>query len=78
MSPDQLKARSYAAKALIDDPTLNEAWKSIEAELIEEWSKPLPWGDTQATAKREAIYAELQMLRRIRQKLSSFAATKRD
>lgn len=78
MTPEQRRARAYAAKALIDDPTLQEGWGLIEADIIEEWSKPQPWGDERAKARREAIYIELQVLRRLRQRLASFAGQARD
>lgn len=78
MTPEQRRARSYAAKAMIDDETLQDGWRLIENELIEEWSKPQPWGDTQAITKREGLYVELQMLRRLRQKLANFAAQTRE
>jgi len=78
VTPEQRKARGYAAKALIDDPTLQDAWSDIEAELIAEWAKPQPWGDDRAVARREGLYVELQMLRRLRQKLASFAGHARD
>lgn len=62
----------------MDDPTLKEGWESIEAELIEEWAKPAPWADERAKAKREGLYVELQMLRKLRQRLASFAGHVRD
>lgn len=78
MTPEARRARSYAAKALLEDETLQGGWKLIETELIEEWAKPAPWDDPRATAKREGLYVELQMLRRLRQKLANFAAQTRD
>lgn len=78
MSPEQRRARGYAAQALMNDPTLQEGWALIEAELIADWSKPMSWDDPRATARREGLYVELQMLRRLRQKLASFAGSARD
>lgn len=78
MRQEERKARAYAAKALMDDPTLNEAWKHIEDELIAEWAKPAPWEDDRAKAKRDRIWIELQTLRSFRQRLATFAAQGRD
>lgn len=78
MTPEQRRARAYAAQALMNDPTLQEGWGLIEAELIAEWSKPQPWDAPRAVARRESIYAELQMLRRLRQRLANFAGSARE
>lgn len=79
MTPEQRRARAYAAQALMNDPTLIEGWDSIEADLVAEWAKPQPWGDDRAKDRREGLYVELQMLRRLRQRLASFAGqTPRD
>lgn len=78
VTAEQRRARGYAAKALIDDPTLQEGWRLIEAELIEEWAKPASWSDERAKAVREGLYVELQMLRKLRQRLASFAGQARE
>ena len=78
MTPEERRARSYAAQALMDDPTLQAGWNDIEAELIAEWAKPTGYDDPRAQAKREAIWLELQVLRKLRQRLASFAGLARD
>lgn len=78
MTAEQRRARAYAAKALLDDETLQQGWASIESDLIAEWGKPQPWGDERAVARREGLYVELQTLRRLRQRLASFAGQARD
>lgn len=78
MTPEARRARAYAAQALLKDETLTAGLDEIEAELIAEWAKPQPWGDERATARREGLYVELQMLRRLRQKLASYAGQARD
>lgn len=78
MTPEQRRARGYAAKALMDDPTLQEGWALIEAELTAELLKPAPWSDERAKAVREALWIEIQLLRRLRSKLANFAGQARD
>ena len=78
MTPEARRARSYVARAMLDDETLQGGWALIEAEIIEEWAKPASWSDPRATAVREGLYVELQMLRRLRQTLANFAAQTRD
>lgn len=68
MTREQRNARGYAAKALISDPTLKEAWEQLETELREQWEHCwLP-------RKRDRIWNELRHLKALRQKLVSFAA----
>jgi len=64
--------------ALINDPTLKDGLDGLEADIITEWAKPAPYGDDRAKAAREGLYVELQMLRRLRVKLASFAGQVRD
>jgi hypothetical protein len=78
VTPEQRRARAYAAQALMHDPTLTEGWEVIEDELIEDWAKPQPFDDPRAIARREAIYKELQLLRRLRLKLAGFAGAARE
>jgi hypothetical protein len=78
VTPEQRRARAYAAQALMDDPTLQAGWDAIEADLIAEWRKPAPWHDDRAKAARERIWTELQMLANLRQRLASFAGQARD
>lgn len=77
MTPEDRRARAYAAKALIDDQTIQEGWTEIENDIRAVWERTTgrtPW----ATRKREALHTELQLLRRLRGKLASFAGQARD
>lgn len=78
MRPEERKARAYAAQALLNDETLQQGWNEIEADLIAEWAKPTAYHDERAKAAREAIWIELQVLRKLRQRLASFSAQGRD
>lgn len=72
MSPEQVRARAYAAKALVDDPTLSAAWEALEADLRAEWERCwLP-------RKRDRIWTELKHLRGLRGKLKHFAGMARE
>lgn len=72
MTPEQRRARAYAAKALIDDPTLKQGWDMLESDLREQWEKCwLP-------RKRDRIWTELRHLKALRQKLAAFAGQARD
>lgn len=62
----------------MEDATLQSGWAEIEAEIVSEWSKEQPWHDERAKAVREGLYIELQVLRKLRQKLASFAGHARD
>lgn len=72
MTPEQRRARAYAAQALVNDPTLQDAWAEIEAELTEEWGNCLLFW------RRERLWIELRTVRKLRQKLASFAGHARD
>lgn len=78
MNQQERRARAYAAQALIADPTLQSGWDELEADLIAEWAKPTGYDDPRAQDKRESIWRELQGLRKLRQRLASFAAQARD
>lgn len=72
MTPEQRKARAYAAKALLDDPTLTQAWTQLENDLRAQWEAAwLP-------RKRDRIWTELRHIRGLRQKLTAYAAHARD
>ena len=71
MAPEERRARAYAAKALLDDPTLQDGWAQIESELREQWERCL------FPRKRDRIWTELKHLRGLRQKLASFAGSSR-
>lgn len=78
MTPEERRARGYAAQALLDDPTLKAGWEAIEADLIAEMLKPAPWNDERAKLVRERAWVEIQMLRNLRQRLASFAGMARE
>ncbi len=78
MKPEERRARAYAAQALMNDPTLQEGWDSIEADLVEEMLKPAPWNDERAKDARHRVWVEIQMLRNLRSRLASFAGQARD
>lgn len=72
MTPEERRARAYAAKALMEDPTLKQGWELIENEMREEWeSSWLP-------RKRNRIWTQLRHLKALRQKLASFAGQARE
>lgn len=72
MRPEERRARGYAARALMDDPTLTQGWDELENDLRTQWEACwLP-------RKRDRIWTQLRHLRQLRQKLASFAAQARD
>lgn len=52
----------------MDDPTLQQGWAEIEADLRAQWETSL-W-----PRKRDRIWAELKHVRALRGKLASYAA----
>lgn len=72
MTPEQRRSRAYAAKALLNDPTLQAAWAELENDLRVKWEACwLP-------RKRDRIWTELRHVRGLRQKLASFAGSTRE
>ena len=72
MTPEQRRARAYAAKALMDDPTLQDGWALIEKDMRDQWeSSWLP-------RKRDRIWTQLRHLKALRQMLASFAGQVRE
>lgn len=72
MTPEDRRARAYAARVLIDDPVLKEGWAELEADLRSQWEKCwLP-------RKRDRIWNELRHLKALRHKLASYAGHARD
>lgn len=72
MTPEARRARAYAAKALMDDPTLQAGWDEIELELRQAWEAAwLP-------RKRDRIWNELRHIRKLRGKLANFAGQVRE
>lgn len=74
MTPEQRRARGYAAKALIDDQTLQAGWELIERDLLDQWQNT----HLLNSRKREALWRELKSLKALRTKLASFAGHARD
>lgn len=72
MTPELVRARAYAAKALVDDATIAAGWKAIEDDLHNEWERCwFPY-------KRNRIWTELRVLRKLRDKLNAFAGQARE
>ena len=72
MTPAERRGRAYAARALIDDPTLNNAFDDIEADIRTQWEGCwLP-------RKRDRLWTELRTVRALRRRLASFAGQARD
>ena len=72
MTPEQRRARAYAAQAITREPIYAEAWDLIEQEMREEWERCL------LPRKRDRIWTELRHIRRLRQKLAGFAGQARE
>lgn len=72
MTPEQRRARAYAAKAMLDDTTLQDGWTQIEADLRAEWERCI------LPRKRDRIWNELKHLRALRGKLANFAGQARE
>ena len=72
MTPAERRGRAYAARALVDDPTLNNAFDDIEADIRTQWEACwLP-------RKRDRLWTELRTVRALRRRLASFAGQARD
>lgn len=72
MTPEQRRARSYAAFALMNDPTLIQGWDELENDLRAQWEASwFPY-------KRNRIWSQLRHLKQLRQKLASFAGQSRE
>lgn len=72
MSPEERRARAYAAQALLNDETLQAGWAEIEQELRAQW-EACWW-----PRRRNRIWTELRHVRALRQKLAKFAGQSRD
>jgi hypothetical protein len=72
VTPEQRRARGYAAKALIEDPTLQAGWSELENELREKWERCI------LPRTRDRIWHELKHVRALRGKLANFAAQGRE
>lgn len=68
MTPEQRRARGVAARLLVEDATINDAWNELEAELRDKWEASwLP-------RTRDRLWSELRHVRKLRAKLASYAA----
>ena len=72
MTPEQRRARAYAAKALMEDQTLQDGWAQIEDDLRRDWERCI------LPRRRDRIWNELKHLRALRGKLATFAGQARD
>lgn len=67
MSPEQRRARAYAARAMLEDQTLMSGWAELEDELRAQWEA------CRFPRKRDRIWTELKQLKALKQKLAVFA-----
>ena len=72
MTPEQRRARAYAAQAIIKDETILAAWAELENDLRAQWEA------CRLPRKRDRIWNELKHVRALRGKLASFAGQARD
>jgi hypothetical protein len=79
MTPEQRRARAYAAKALLDDETIKEGWALIEKDILDAWiNSGGGWGKWFAQRRRERLWIELRAVKQLRQYLANFAAQGRE
>lgn len=72
MTPEQRRARAYAARVLIEDETIQLGWAELENDIRAQWEACwLP-------RKRDRLWTELRHLKALRSKLASFAGHARD
>lgn len=72
MTPEERRARAYAAQAILRDETMNSALDEIEADIRSQWEACwLP-------RKRDRLWTELRTVRKMRQKLGSYAGQARE
>ncbi len=68
MTPEERAARAIAIRAMLDDPTVKDAWASIEAELVTEWRR------TFDAAERENIWRAINIMDRLQAWMRSAAS----
>jgi hypothetical protein len=67
ISKDERRARAIRAKIFTDSDEVKQAFIDIEAEITGDWAKAwLP-------RKREALWLELNAVRKLREKLTVYA-----
>lgn len=59
MSPEERAGRAIAIRALLDDPTIQEALADIEADIIAEWRK------THDACERDNLWMALNIMTRL-------------
>lgn len=68
MTPEARRARGIAAKMLIEDEIIRNAFDDMEADIIGEWRRSVwPW-------RQRMKWNELRAVERLRQRLASYAA----
>ena len=60
--------RAVAVRALLDDPTIQEAFVSVEADLMDEWRR------AKTPEERENIYRAVNVVERLQTWMRSAAA----
>ncbi len=72
MTPEQRRARGYAARAILDDATIQDGWAELEDGIREQWESCwLP-------RRRDRLWNELRHIKALRRKLAAFAGHARD
>ena len=72
MTPEARRARGIAARALVEDDTIQMGWAEIEDDLRSQWEGCI------LPRKRDRIWNELKHLRALRGKLANFAGQARE
>jgi hypothetical protein len=67
-SPEERARRAVAVRALLDDPNVQEAFRSIEADLTAEWKR------ARTTEERENIWRAVNVIERLQAWLRSAAS----
>jgi len=79
MTPAERRGRGFAAKALLADPTITDAFDEIENDICREWANAgSTWGAWFSSRKRDRLWIELRTVQTLRRKLASFAGSARD
>ena len=67
---DEERVRALKAESLIGDETFNEAFATLEAELIEQWKGTAP----SAVSVLEELWSRINALQSVRGQLQSWSA----
>jgi hypothetical protein len=68
MTPDERSRRAAAVKNLLDDPNVREAFQSIEADLVDEWTRCFDAGE------RDNLWRAVNVMERLQAWLRSAAS----